>query len=128
MNGKEIFIRVSVIDMIIASMAPRDRADRLELNNRSSPVFDANPTPTIGVIIGATSIAPIITADESVIRPKVAILLDKNTRRKKSNPGDDDWDISLINFCFFSEDNDLKYLEIHFDVANIYPVFFHINP
>jgi hypothetical protein len=44
----------------------------------------------IGDIKGATNIAPMITAGESVISPKVAMLQDNTTNKKKSNPGEAD--------------------------------------
>ncbi|MCJ7624955.1 MAG: hypothetical protein MUO76_15750 [Anaerolineaceae bacterium] len=43
----------------------------------------------IGDINGATSMAPMITAAESVINPKVAMVQDKMIKRKKSKLGED---------------------------------------
>ena len=63
-----------------ASNAPLRRAEPAFLSNRPSPVMEAMPIPMIGDIRGATSIAPMITAGESVIKPKVDIMLDSTIK------------------------------------------------
>ena len=49
--------------------------------------MDAIPIPRIGDINGATSMAPMMIATESVSNPMVAIVQDRITSKKKSNPG-----------------------------------------
>ncbi len=49
----------------------------------------ARDNARMGDIRGATSMAPITTAVELVIKPKVAILVDKTTRKKKSKFGEE---------------------------------------
>jgi len=48
----------------------------------------ASPIPTKGDMSGATSMAPMITAGELVMRPSVAILHESTIMRKKLNPGE----------------------------------------
>jgi hypothetical protein len=67
-------------------------------------MIKASPIPMIGDINGASSIAPIITAGELVIRPRVAMLHERMTSKKKSNPGDAKGVISLIISLRSAED------------------------
>jgi hypothetical protein len=53
--------------------------------------MDAMPMPRMGDMSGATNMAPMIMATESVNRPIVAIVQERITSRKKSKPG---WDAS----------------------------------
>jgi len=105
-------MNVRITDSDIASNAPRSKAETEFFNISVLPVKDARPRPMIGDINGAINMAPMITAGESVIKPRVAILDDSMTNRKKSKPGVTASDISsitslrlsagsllMINFC-----------------------------
>jgi hypothetical protein len=61
----------------------------------------------IGDMRGATNIAPMMTAGESVIKPKVAILQDNTTNKKKSKPGEADGATSSRTAFRLSDGNGL---------------------
>ena len=75
-------------DSRTARAAPRNKAESADLASLVSPVMEPSPSPIIGDISGATSIAPMMTAGELVIRPIVAMLHDNTTSTKKSMPGE----------------------------------------
>ena len=82
-----MFHRVSKVEISTERAAPRSSAEAASLSNLSSPRIEPIPNPTMGDMRGATSIAPIIVAGESMSSPKVAITLESRTRRKKSKSG-----------------------------------------
>ena len=75
--------------MMIERIAPRSRAEAASLNSLSSPRMDPMPNPMIGDISGATSIAPMMVAGESISSPSVAMILESSTKRKKSKSGEE---------------------------------------
>jgi len=81
-KGRYILLSVMSDESKTANMAPRINAETESLANFVFAMIDPKPTPRMGDIRGATSIAPMITAGESFINPSVAIALESTTRRK----------------------------------------------
>lgn len=79
-----------IADKVIANPTPSIIPLKERLNNRLSPEIDAIENPRIGDMRGATSIAPMITAEESMMSPRVAIVQDRTIRTKKSVFGEDE--------------------------------------
>ena len=75
-------MNVNNADKPMAKKAPRNKADKPDFNKLRRPMMDANPIPMMGDIKGATNIAPMITAGEFVIKPSVAILVERMTSKK----------------------------------------------
>ncbi len=101
-KGRARLIRVITNDKRMATKAPRMSAEADLRMRRSSPITEASPMPMMGDMRGASNMAPMITAAELVIKPRVAMLQDKITRRKKSKPGDAEGVISAISFSLSS--------------------------
>jgi len=93
-----MLVTVIINDIVIESNAPLNKAENEFRASVEFPIIEASPKPMIGDINGATNIAPIMTAGESVINPRVAIALERITSRKKSNFGEEASLISPINF------------------------------
>jgi len=96
-KGRFKLAKVIISDIVIESKAPRNKAEKEFFANDEFPIMDARPNPIIGDISGATNMAPIMTAGESVINPSVAMALERITSKKKSNFGEDASLISPIN-------------------------------
>ncbi len=86
-KGRKPFSQVSTKARRTASTAPRINEDVEPDNSLVSPVMEARPIPMIGDMSGATSMAPIIVAGESISKPSVAIVAESSTKRKKSKLG-----------------------------------------
>ena len=75
-------MKVKSADNPTANSAPLNKADIADFKSVLRPIIEASPIPIMGDINGATSIAPIMTAGELVIKPRVAILVERMTSRK----------------------------------------------
>ena len=75
-------MKVKSADNPTANSAPLNKADIADFNSVLRPIIEARPIPMTGDINGATSIAPMMTAGESVINPRVAILVERMTIKK----------------------------------------------
>jgi len=101
-NGSLAFPIVIKVESMTANTAPRNKAVAELRARNESPVMDAMPTPMIGDMRGATNIAPMMTAGESVINPRVAILHESTASRKKSKLDEADSRISCVTTIFSS--------------------------
>ena len=104
-NGNLELMSVIRLESKTASTAPRNKAVAEFRTRNESPVIDDMPIPMIGDMSGATNMAPMMTAGESVTNPSVAILQDNTTNRKKSKLEVADWRISCVTTIFSSAVN-----------------------
>ena len=74
--------KVSKAARIMEINAPLIRAEAESRARRASPVMEPRPTPRMGDMRGATTIAPMMTAGESLISPRVAIAPERTTKKK----------------------------------------------
>ncbi len=89
-KGRKRLTSAIANDSNTARSAPRMSVPAAVRSSLSSPVTDARPSPMIGDMSGATSIAPMMTAAELVIKPDVAIAQDNTTSNRKSKQSLDD--------------------------------------
>ncbi len=81
-NGERYAIRLISHDNPTARPAPSSSA-RIEWRYIfCAPETDASDNPRMGDMSGATSIAPIMTAAELVIKPNVAIVQERKMSKK----------------------------------------------
>jgi hypothetical protein len=81
-NGRYELMKVKSADNATANIAPLIKAEIADFNSVLRPIIEARPIPIMGDINGATNIAPMMTAGELVIKPRVAILVERMTSRK----------------------------------------------